>query len=124
MGARQPVPIHGSPHINQWLDDGAVLGLVDFDRYAMGDPELDAATLLTELDSESEMVTPVQDVAEALAAGYATAGVTLDPHWLAVYRLHKSVAKVARTAYSLRPDGDARAATHLEALVATGVHKS
>jgi hypothetical protein len=116
LAPRTPVPIHGSPHINQWLTGGTVLGLVDFDRYARGDAELDAATLLTELESEKDMTLPIGDVAVALRAGYASAGVVLDQERLALYRRHKQVAKVARTAYSLRPDGDLRAAAHLAAM--------
>lgn len=38
-----PRPIHGAPHPPQWLADGDRLGLIDFDRLGMGDPEADVA---------------------------------------------------------------------------------
>ena len=40
------MPVHGAPHQHQWLADGQRLGLIDFDRFALGDPELDLAVTL------------------------------------------------------------------------------
>jgi hypothetical protein len=114
---RPLVPVHGSPHMHQWLEDNAGrLGLVDFDRYAMGEPELDLATLLVELETESERAVPVADLELAVIEGYEAAGRPLDLDRLQLYAVHKRLAKVARTAFGLRPDGDVRAGQHLDAL--------
>ena len=49
--SREPRPIHGSPHPSQWLDAGSAIGLVDFDRFGRGDPELDAGILFADFDA-------------------------------------------------------------------------
>ena len=51
---RPPVPVHGAASRDQWLDDGATLGLVDFERFCWSDPELDAATFLGALEFDTE----------------------------------------------------------------------
>ena len=114
---RPLVPVHGSPHMHQWLqsDDGR-LGLVDFDRFALGEPELDLATFLVELESESDRTVAMADLEQALAVGFEAAAGRLDETRLAVYAVHKRLAKVARTACGMRPDGAARAERHLDAL--------
>lgn len=111
-------PIHGAPHVNQWLLDGDRLALVDFDRCAMGNPELDVATFLGELDFEEELTTPVASVATAFIDGYESTAGRLDSTLLAAYRAHKRLAKALRSARALRPDGDARARVHLASAVA------
>jgi len=110
---RPTVPVHGAPHMHQWLVDGDLLALIDFDRLHRGDPELDIATLVAELETERRMATPVDGIEEAAVAGYESAGGPLDPERLRLYRLHKRLAKATRTAWALRPDGDRRAAQHL-----------
>ena len=50
-----PVPVHGAASPDQWLDDGSTLGLVDFDRFAWSDPELDVAAFLGPLDFEAPL---------------------------------------------------------------------
>lgn len=115
-GALRPrpgVPVHGAPHMHQWLDDGGRLGLIDFDRFALGEPELDLATFLAELDGDGARLVPMADIEAAAVAGFEDNGVPLDPARLALYRAHKRLAKVTRTACSLRPDGDERAARYL-----------
>jgi len=102
-------PIHGAPYANQWLDDGTTLGLVDFDRMAWGDPELDAATFLAELDFEADLEVPVDRLADAFVAGYESVNGPLDRALLAVYRAHRRLARARRSARVVRPDGDARA---------------
>lgn len=106
-------PIHGAPHVNQWLEDGDRLALVDFDRLSLGDPELDVATFLGELDFEEELATPVQTIAAAFVAGCERTGGTLDPALLRAYRAHKRLAKALRSARALRADGATRARRHL-----------
>jgi aminoglycoside phosphotransferase (APT) family kinase protein len=113
-GALPHRPIHGAPHPNQWLEDGPTLGLVDFDRLSTGDPELDVATFLGELDFEETRVAPVDELEQAFLAGYEAIAGTLDRALLAAYRSHKRLAKSLRSARALRPDGDERAERHLE----------
>lgn len=118
---RPLVPVHGAPHMHQWLDDGGRLGLIDFDRFALGEPELDLATFLAELDTEAARLLPMAEIEVAAVAGFEDSGVPLDPARLALYRAHKRLAKVTRTACSLRPDGDERAARRLAALTSRRV---
>jgi Phosphotransferase enzyme family len=107
------VPVHGNPHAGQWLDDGAQLGLVDFDGLALGEPELDAGALLAGLEFEDPARVPVERLRAAFLAGYAEGGPPLDGARMAVHRAHRRLAKALRAATSLRPDGDRRAARHL-----------
>jgi len=103
--------------MHQWLIDRAGrLGLVDFDRYALGEPELDLATFLVELETESPRAVPMAELEEAVVAGFRAAGGTVDPGRLALYTAHKRLAKVARTAAALRPDAEDRARAHLDRL--------
>jgi hypothetical protein len=111
--ARALRPIHGAPHANQWLEDGTRLGLVDFDRVSLGDPELDVAVFLGELDFEVDLQLPAERLGDAFLAGYEAVAGPLDPTLLAAYRCHKRLAKVLRSARALRPDGDLRAERNL-----------
>jgi aminoglycoside phosphotransferase (APT) family kinase protein len=106
--------------MHQWLVDGAGrLGLVDFDRYAAGEPELDVATFLVELEAESPRAVGMDELAAATSAGFAAAGGELDAERLALHTVHKRLAKVARTAAALRPDAEDRARRHLDRLAPT-----
>jgi hypothetical protein len=114
---RRLLPVHGTAHAKQWLVDGSGrLGLVDFDRYALGEPELDLATFLVELENDTSRAVPATDIETALVAGFVGAGGEVDADRLMLYRVHKRLAKVARTATSLRPDGEERAIRRLDAL--------
>jgi aminoglycoside phosphotransferase (APT) family kinase protein len=108
-----PRPIHGAPHAHQWLICGDRLGLVDFDRVALGDPERDAATFMAELDFEDRTTVGVEELNRAFLGGYEEVAGALDPALLRAYRAHKRLAKALRTARALRPDGDERAERHL-----------
>ena len=116
LGDRHLLPIHGSPHANQWLIDQCTPALVDFDRFCMGDPELDVATFTGEFDFESDG--DVDGVNSRFADGYAERHGPLDEARLGLYRAHKRLAKVYRTARSIRPDAHVRAARHLEKAMA------
>lgn len=116
---RPLLPVHGSPHLHQWLADGDRLGLVDFDRFGVGDPELDIATYLAELDFEKGLIAPIAEHERAIVSGFEQACRPLDPERMDLYRLHKRVAKVSRTTFALRADGDRRAAAHLDKLLAS-----
>jgi len=119
---RPLVPVHGAPHMHQWLVDGSGrLGLVDFDRYALGEPELDVATFLVELETESPRAVGMAELAAATEAGFAAAGGRLDPDRLVLWTAHKRLAKVARTAAALRPDAEAKARAHLDRLDLVGL---
>ena len=119
---RPLVPVHGAPHMHQWLVDGSGrLGLVDFDRYASGEPELDVATSLVELETESPRAVGMAELAAATETGFRAAGGRLDPDRLALWTAHKRLAKVARTAAALRPDAEARASAHLDRLDLAGL---
>jgi hypothetical protein len=98
-------PIHGAPHAHQWLDGPDGLMLVDFDRFGLGDPELDVATFMGEADFED---TPHRaNVADAYREGFE-ARWPLNPHLLQAYRLHKHVAKALRTFSAIRSDASQR----------------
>lgn len=108
------VPVHGNPHPGQWLDGNAGLGLVDFDGLALGEPEHDVAAVLSALDFEDPERVPVAALRAAFLDGYAEGGPALDARRLAIHRAHRRLAKGARVAGSLRPDGDVRAARHVK----------
>lgn len=91
---------------------GDRLGLVDFDRLSAGDPELDVATFLGELDFEDGLACPVVRLAESFVAGYEASAGGLDCRLLSAYRAHKRLAKALRSARALRADGDTRATRH------------
>lgn len=110
---REARPIHGAPHAKQWLDDGTRLHLVDFDRFAHGDPELDAATFCAEMDFEEGKPAEIAAVSDAFLAGFERASGPLRLPLLAAYRAQKRLAKSLRSARAVRPDGDERAARHL-----------
>lgn len=108
------LPIHGAPHIHQWLTDSqGRLALVDFDRLSVGDPELDVATFLGELDFEDGLHVPRSAIAAAFVDGYESVTGPLDATLAAAYRAHKRLAKALRSARAVRTDGDRRAAVHL-----------
>lgn len=108
------VPCHGAAHVHQWLADGDRLGLIDFDRFAMGEPELDVATYIAELETERGMAHDAGVHEAAMLAGFADGGVPLDPRRVRLHRDHKRLAKITRTAIALRPD----AAERCESLLA------
>jgi thiamine kinase-like enzyme len=107
------VPVHGAPHMHQWLLDGDHLGLIDFDRFALGEVELDIATLLTELDYEEELADAPDAIEAAVVAGFRSVDLDIDPARLQLYRAHKRMSKVTREAWALRTNGEHRARRHL-----------
>lgn len=107
--APQPLrPIHGAPHPHQWLDDNGHLGLVDFDGFTMGDPELDVATFMAEMDFEDWECVPVASINRAFQRGYEAVYGPLNPDLLNAYRAHKRLSKALRNAYAIRGDNDMR----------------
>lgn len=106
-------PIHGAPHAHQWLDCGDSLGLVDFDRFGLGHPELDAATFIGEMDFEDRNVVPVEAINSAFLDAYQSINGTLNHQLLQAYRSHKRLAKALKAAQSIRLNGDRKAGKHL-----------
>jgi thiamine kinase-like enzyme len=107
--------------MHQWLlDDAAAdaavdrrLGLIDFDRFALGEVELDIATLLVELDYEDQLSATPAAIESAVIAGFHASGVDVDRSRLRLYGAHKRISKVTREAWALRTDGARRARRHL-----------
>jgi hypothetical protein len=118
MEGRSLVPIHSAPHVHQWLVEGSCLGLVDFDRFALGDPELDVSTFLSEMDFEDSSHIPVEQINRSFLTGYESIAGPLDPKLLTAYRAHKRLAKALKAARAVRPDGDNRAARNLQRALA------
>jgi hypothetical protein len=112
-GPAEPRPIHGALHASQWLRNGAGLALLDYDSLAVGDPELDAATFLADLDVENPERVPVERLGQAFLAGYEETAGPLDVGLLAAYRAHRRLEKALRVARALRPDGDRKAERRL-----------
>jgi hypothetical protein len=103
-------PIHGAPHAHQWLDGPRGLALVDFDRFSLGDPELDVATFVAEADFEEAV--GARRTAEAYSSSFASRW-PIKPELVRAYRVHKHVAKALRVANAIRPDAEHRALTIL-----------
>jgi hypothetical protein len=103
-------PIHGAPHLDQWLDAGSEIGLIDFDRFSRGDPELDAGVVLGDFDALGRTELPVARLSDAFLEAYRdTRGPLCEP-LVQAYRAHRHLAKALRAAQAIRPDGDRRAA--------------
>jgi Phosphotransferase enzyme family len=108
-----PRPIHGALHPAQWLENGSGLALLDYDSLALGDPELDAATFLADLDVLNRDRVPVDLLTEGFVAGYEESTGPLDPRLLASYRAQRLVEKALRVARAIRPEADRKAARRL-----------
>ena len=98
-------PIHGAPHAHQWLDGPDGIKLVDFDRFSLGDPELDAATFVAEADFEASPYAAA--AGEAYRQGYESIH-RLDPALMLAYRAHKHIAKALRVSTAIRLDAAQR----------------
>jgi hypothetical protein len=106
---RDPRPVHGAPHPDQWLVDASGLGLIDFDRFSRGDPESDAGVMLADLAALDEPAVPAARLGAAFLEGYRAAGVVLREPLVQAYCAHRQLAKALRAAQAIRPDGDRRA---------------
>jgi len=121
-GAAAPVhplrPIHGDLDPSQWLATNDSVGLVDFERLALGDPELDVATFLTEVESENPRRAPIEQLGAAFLAGFESVSGPLDRGLLRLYRAQRRLHKALRASQTLRPDGDRRAEKRLSRAIA------
>jgi aminoglycoside phosphotransferase (APT) family kinase protein len=106
-------PVHGAPSATQWLAAGGRLGLVDFDRFAAGDPELDVGILLADLDFERLPLHTARAIAGAIIDGWTAKAGPLDYHLVQFYRSHRHLDKALRRASAIRADGDRRASASL-----------
>ncbi len=107
-------PIHGAPHAHQWLECGERLGLVDFDRYCLGDPELDAATFIAEMDFEDRKTVPVDELNAIFLDAYQRVAGKLDARLLQAYRCHKRIAKALKAARSIRINAVSKTRLHVD----------
>lgn len=80
----------------------------------VGRPELDITTFQAEVDFEGLSASRRDDINGAFLAGYEWHAGPMDLSLLLAYRVHKSLAKVLRAVRAIRPDGDVRAARHLQ----------
>lgn len=112
-GSRPQKPIHGDMDASQWLDDGSRFALTDFDDFALGDPELDVATFIAELEREDGLMLPIERVAGAFVEAFESVAGPLNRSLLAAYLAHKQLFNALRCARALRADGDARAESYL-----------
>jgi hypothetical protein len=119
IGERAARPIHGSPHAHQWLQHDGALGLVDFDRFCLGDPELDVATFVGEMDFVRGWQTSGAELAQAFVRGYEARHGELHAPLVAAYRAHKRLAKVRRAAYTPSLKAPEKALRHLQRAEAT-----
>lgn len=110
---RPLVPIHGAPHAHQWLSSGERLGLVDFDRFSMGDAELDVATFIAEMDFEDREFVPVEEICAEFVRGYESVYGTLDRALIQNYRSQKRLAKALKAARAVKLDSAAKASRNL-----------
>lgn len=111
-------PIHEAPHPHQWLLDGDRLGLIDFDGFCLGPPELDVATFTAEMEHENPKKMPVAAIIEGFRAGYESVTGRLDDTAMRAYLGHKRLARVQRLSQAVRPDNEARAAAALDRALA------
>lgn len=110
---RAAVPIHGAPHLHQWLECDDGLGLVDFDRFSMGEAELDAATFISEMDFEDRAIVDAEGICDQFLLGYEEIFGALDRKLLQYYRAQKRLAKALKAARAVRLDYADKARRHL-----------
>jgi thiamine kinase-like enzyme len=102
--------VHGALHTRQWLRKPDRLALVDFDRCAMGDAELDIATFLAEWDYES---VPIGErVKSAFMAHINGKNVAR----IAFYRAHKHLSKAFKASRALKTGAQAKVQRNLQRL--------
>lgn len=106
-------PIHGAPVAAQWLATPDRLGLVDFDKFAAGDPELDIGFVVADLDFEDLPRDAVRALAAEVIEGWEAVAGPLDRGLVEVYRAHRHLRRALRTASAIRPDADQRAVRSL-----------
>jgi hypothetical protein len=111
--SRAPRPIHGAPAAAQWLATAERLGLVDFDNFALGDPEVDIASLLANFDFEDVPRDRARELGTQFIEAWEGVAGPVDRVRLDFHRGHRHLRKALRAASAIRPDGDSRAAALL-----------
>ncbi len=107
---RPPRPIHGSMRPDHFLIDGESIGMFDFDRFGSGDPEMDAATFIHDLEFFRSAVVPFDRLLKSFLEGYEAIARPLRWPLVTAYRAHARLGKSLRAAQAVRPHGDERAA--------------
>ncbi len=108
-GTRPAVAIHGSPDPSQWLTGpGLRPGLLDFDRFSLGMPEIDLACFLVEVEAMARHQS-TDRATRAFVEGYRAGGAEVDGGELRRQTTLRRIGKVVRAARALRLDGDHRA---------------
>jgi hypothetical protein len=118
VGDRPRRPVHGDLNPPNWIMGPDRPGLVDFEQLGLGDPELDVATWVVEVEAESDAAVPVGDLVASFTQAYELAGGPLDRRLLAAYRAHRRLWKAVAAARAVRPDGAERAGRRLDATLA------
>jgi hypothetical protein len=111
-GPRPGRPIHGAARHPQWLIRPDGLGLVDFDRFGLGDLEAEVAAF--EVGVEGERRSP-DGLAEAFRSGYEDSSGPLDGRLLGAHRAAARLRMARRMAQQMRADAPARARERVEA---------
>jgi thiamine kinase-like enzyme len=94
--AQTLVPTHGDMHIDQWLFDGANLGLLDFEDFSLADAERDLAFFIVQIETEYGAEICAARVEKDLLAGFVSAGKKVNEMLLQIYKAHKFLAKAAK----------------------------
>ncbi len=122
IGPIRHVVLHGSPHPHQWLHadplathlragltaegsggrDGGI-GLVDFDRLAFGEPELDLATFTTEVELGSGDTATLACINTAFISAYEEVVGPINGELLRLYEANKRLALAMTAATTLKP---------------------
>jgi hypothetical protein len=108
-------PIHGDMDAGQWLMDGSEIFLLDFDDFALGEPEIDVATFVNELEIEEHGRSLAAILTQAFIRGYQETAGSLDHELLGTYLAHKKLFRSLTLARALRSDGAQQAAKLINA---------
>lgn len=107
--ASKLAPVHGNLGLAHWLVDDGRLGIVDFDNFALGEPERDAASFMAELEDDAP-----DGVADAFLVGWEREAGPLDRRLAGAYAAHRLLRKARLAAWSLKPRAEIRAERYLE----------
>ncbi len=94
LPAEKLVPIHGDMHINQWLNDGKRLCLLDFEDFSLGEVELDLASFLVQIKAEYPQAG--DSFITSFLQGFRSKGLIENEQLFEFYAAHKWLAKAAK----------------------------
>lgn len=93
---RRMVPTHGDLHIDQILFDGEKLGLLDFEDFALAEPERELAFFAVQIETEHGKEVRWPLIVRCLLAGYRAAGKRIHRRGFYLYKAHKYFSKAAK----------------------------